>query len=127
MSKKSRKEKYESEILEVIEKKRIFQIQDIFAFYNGCSSSTFYNHELEKLESIKDALRKNKIITKQALKQKWAQSDNATLQIALFKLICEDDERQKLNQQHIDHTSKGDKVFNGNIVFNSQGTEPDEE
>lgn len=107
---KQLKDNYEKEILEVIKNENIFSISDIFAFYKGCSSSTFYNHELEKLESIKRAIEDNKIITKHSLKAKWAESDNPTLQIALFKTICSDDERKQLSQNYTDHTSNGEKI-----------------
>jgi hypothetical protein len=106
----SKKEKYEQEILQVIKDNKIFSISDIFAFYKGCCSSTFYYHELEKSEDIKRAIEDNKTITKQALLARWFKSDNATLQIALYKRICTDAERQMLNQQYIDHTTQGEKI-----------------
>ena len=65
---------------------------------------------LDKLDSIKDAIDKNKVLTKQTLKQKWSESENATLQIALYKSICTDDERQNLNQSYVDHSTKGEKI-----------------
>ena len=103
---------YEQEILKVIRKNRIFSILDIFAFYKGCSRATFYNQKLDKIDSIKAAISDNKIITKQALKAKWAKSSNPTLQIALYKSICTDEERQHLNQSYIDHTTKGKSIGN---------------
>lgn len=104
------KAQYEAEILAVVERNNIFSIQDIFAFYGGIKSSQFYNLELEKSESIKTAIENNKIKTKHALKAKWAKSENPTLQIALFKTICTNEERQMLNQQYIDHTSGGQRI-----------------
>lgn len=103
---------YEQEILKVIKKQRIFSVLDIFAFYKGCSRATFYSKGLDKLDSIKASILDNKIITKQALKAKWAKSSNPTLQIALYKSICTDEERQHLNQSHVDHTSKGKSIGN---------------
>jgi hypothetical protein len=104
------KKTYEKEILEIIEKHNVFSVLDVFAFYKGCSRATFYNQDLDKLDSIKRALENNKIITKHSLKSKWAKSDNATLQLALFKTICTEEERDALAMQKIDHTSKGDKI-----------------
>lgn len=104
------KTQYESEILDTIKKYNIFSISDIFAFYSGIKRAQFYNLELEKLDTIKEALDNNKVKTKQTLKSKWAQSENPTLQIALFKTICSEDERKALSQNYIDHTSKGNEI-----------------
>lgn len=107
---KSKKQEYEEEIIKVIEKEKIYSILDVFAFYKGCSRATFYNNDLDKLDSIKEAIDNNKIVTKTTLKSKWADSDNPTLQIALYKSICTDNERKKLSQSHVDHTTDGEKV-----------------
>ena len=103
----SKAKKYEKEILEVIKRNRIFSILDVFAFYKGCSRATFYNNKLDELDSIKEAILDNKVITKQTLKSKWAKSENPTLQIALYRTICTNQERQDLNQSYIDHTTDG--------------------
>jgi hypothetical protein len=108
--KKTTNDQHEQGILEVIKKHKIFSILDIFAFYKGCSRATFYNHGLDELDSIKEAIDDNKIVVKQTLKSKWAKSDNPTLQIALYKSVCTPEERQNLNQSYIDHTSKGEKI-----------------
>jgi hypothetical protein len=102
----SKKAIHEKEIIKVIEKNNLFVIQDIFAFYSGIKSSQFYNLELEKSESIIKAIDDNKSKTKQSLKNKWYKSDNATLQIALYKSICTDSERRALAQNYTDHSSE---------------------
>ena len=101
---------YEKEIVAAIKEHNIFQICDIFAFYPSLKHSQFYNLKLDKSDDIKKALDDNKVLVKSSLKHKWFKSDNATLQLALFKLLSTDDELQKLSMQHIDHTSKGDKI-----------------
>jgi len=101
---------YESEILEVINKYNIFAISDIFAFYPSLKKSQFYNLELEKSDLLKEALDNNKVKTKQTLKSKWSKSENPTLQIALFKTICSDEERRALSQTYIDHTTKDNEI-----------------
>jgi hypothetical protein len=69
-----------------------------------CNSATFYNHELEKLETIKDALLKNRSSIKTQLRKKWQDGENATTQVALYKLISTDDEKQSLsNYDKVDH------------------------
>ena len=44
------------------------------------------------------------------MRSKWYKSDNATLQMGLMKLISSDEERQRLSQTHIDHTTKGKEI-----------------
>lgn len=117
--------KHEKEIIAIIKKHRIFSILDIFAFYKGCCRKTFYDRKLHELHTIKDALNDNRILTKQSLRSKWAKSDNATLQIALYKTICTNEERQHLNQSFVDHTSDGDKIST-NIINLGSGIKPNE-
>ena len=97
-------DKLEQEALYAIEKYKLFFIEDIIA-YISCSRATFYNHGLDKLDSIKDALAKNKINVKVSMRNKWYKSENATLQVALMKMIATDDEAHRLNgsRQEIKH------------------------
>jgi hypothetical protein len=90
--------------LEAIEKHKLFFISDVVA-YLPCSSATFYNYELEKLEEIKSAIEKNKVIVKVSMRNKWYNSDHPTLQVALMKIISTDDEAHRLNgsRQEIKH------------------------
>jgi len=101
---------YEAEILETIKKYNIFSISDIFAFYSGCTRANFYLIGLDKIDTIKEAIDNNKVKTKQTLKSKWAKSENPTLQIALFKTICSEEERKALSQNYIDYTTKGNEI-----------------
>jgi len=111
--KKTKKEIYEKEILEVIKKNNLFVISDIFAFYSGIKSSQFYNLELEKSENIKRAIDNNKVKTKQSLKNKWYKSENPTLQIALFKTICSDEEAHRLNGSKQEVKTDNNHKFQG--------------
>ena len=97
-------DKLEQEALEAIEKYRLFFIEDVVV-YVSCSRATFYNHELDKLDTIKEALAKNKIDIKVSMRNKWFLSESATLQVALMKMIATDDEAHRLNgsRQEIRH------------------------
>jgi hypothetical protein len=101
-----KKEELEKKSLEAIEKYKLFFNEDIIS-YLPCSAATFYNHELEKLESIKDALTKVKTEIKVSMRSKWYKSENATLQMGLMKLIGSDEERRRLSQTHTDITTDG--------------------
>ena len=94
----------EQEALDAIEKYRLFFIEDVVV-YVSCSRATFYNHGLDKLDTIKEALAKNKIDIKVSMRNKWFLSESATLQVALMKMIATDDEAHRLNgsRQEIRH------------------------
>ena len=65
----------------------------------------------------------NKIAMKVKLRTKLSNGDKAAEILALYKLIATDSERRALSMQHIDHTTKGDKI---NVVSLGSGKEPDE-
>ena len=92
--------KHEQGILEAIQKYPIFCFNDIFVYYEACSRATAYNHNLDKLDSIKEAIYKNRRKGVTSLKAKWLKSENATLQLAAMRLICDADEHRALNQNY---------------------------
>lgn len=95
---------HEAAILKVIKDKKIMRFDHIFGHYTGCSRATAYNHGLDKLDSIKEALQQNRSKGVDYLLQKWIAGDNATLQIAAMRLICSKEEHQLLNQQYIEQS-----------------------
>jgi len=101
---------HEAGILEAIAKHPIFCFNDIFGYYVACSRSTAYNHGLDKLDSIKEAIFKNRRKGVTSLKAKWLKSDNATLQLAAMRMMCEPDEHRALNQNYTDLTTDGEKI-----------------
>lgn len=97
---------------EAVEKHNLFFIEDIVAFI-PCSKPTFYEHfpiDSDELNSLKDLLENNRIKTKSSIRAKLYKSDKASELLALYRLIATPEEHQKLNQQYIDHTSKGAKI-----------------
>lgn len=121
------KEAYEREILDVIKEDKLFTIEMIFSFYNGISRSQFYEINLNKSDTLLKGLNDNKNLTKHSLLKKWLYSDNPTLQIALYKSICTDEERQHLNQSHVDLTSKGNEINAPTTAVNINFAEPETE
>lgn len=105
---------HEKEILDTISKNPIFSFKDIFVFYKGCSRATAYNHGLDRLDSIKEAIYSNKRRGATTLLNKWLVSENPTLQLAAMRLVADDDERKKLSINHTDVTTNGKdiKAFN---------------
>lgn len=111
------KEQHEKEILDVIVKHKIMKIQHIFSHYVDLKSAQFYNLELEKSESIKDAINLNKTKAVSYMINKWIASENPTLQISAFKVLCEDDERKKLSMQFMETDNKHElKKFEIEII-----------
>lgn len=106
--------KLEEKAVKIINDKKCFFIQDVIP-YLPCSCSTFYDKELEKSEAIKDALELNRTAVKISLRSKWYKSQNATLQIALMRLVCSDTERRKLAMNYNEHTGKDGESLFGNV------------
>ena len=91
----------EKKALEAIDKNKLFFIDDVIA-YLPCSRATFYNLELEKLDTIKDALTKVKTEIKVSMRSKWYKSENPTLQMGLMKLIASPEELKQLSMTHVE-------------------------
>lgn len=90
----------EKKSLEAIKQYSIHFIDDIF-IHLPIARSTFYNHKLDKLDTIKDAIEENKIKLKTNLRKKWYDSENSTTQIALYKLLANQSELKALTNQTI--------------------------
>lgn len=102
----------EKKAIEAIEKNKLFFIDDVIA-YLPCSRATFYNLELEKLDTIKDALTKVKTEIKVSMRSKWYKSENPTLQMGLMKLIASPEELKQLSMTHIESNNTHEiKDFN---------------
>jgi len=110
------KKKMTERAIKIIRKHKLLFIDEIFCHVSYCKA-TFYNKGLERLDSIKAEIEKNRIRKKIQMRDKWYESESATLQIGLYKLIGNEEENDKLaNRSHIDHTSKGDKM-DQNFIF----------
>ena len=113
-----KQKEYEKELLEIIKERKIMFFSHAFA-YASFSLSTAYNHGLEKLETIKDALAKNRTSGVTYMLNKWIGSDNATLQIAAMRIIADEEIRRSLNQQYIEQTIKEQPLFNIDVKESS--------
>ena len=97
---------------EAVKSHNLFFIEDIVAFI-PCSRSTFYERfpdGSDELDTLKDLLEQNRIKTKSSIRAKLYKSEKAAELLALYRLIATPEEHQRLNQQYIDHTSKGEKI-----------------
>jgi hypothetical protein len=97
----------ENMALKAVNDNKLFFIEDIIPFM-PCSRSLFYERNLDKMDSIKEALVKNKVELKIAMRAKWYKSTAPALQLALMKLISTDEERRSLSTSF--HETKQEHV-----------------
>jgi len=102
-------EDLEAQALKAIKEHKLYFIEHIIP-YLPCAKQTFYDHKLDKSDAIKSAIETNKINAKNKALNKWADSENATLQLAHYKLIADDADRKKLSQTYTDVTTDGEKI-----------------
>lgn len=94
---------------QAIKGNNLFFIEDVIAFM-PCAKPTFYDYfkpESNELNNLKELLEQNKIKTKSAIRSKLFKSEKAGELLALYRLICTNEERQMLNQQYMDLTTRG--------------------
>lgn len=115
---------YEAEMLAAIKEHKIAFFNHCFAFV-PFSRRTAYEHFLHQSHTIKDAINKNRVQGKNYMLTKWIESDNATLQVAAYRLLSDSEEHQKLNQSYVDHTTKGEKITPAPIEFYGTETSKD--
>lgn len=93
-----------------IEENELLFIEDVIA-YLPCSKSTFYEYfpaESDELDALKEKLNENRTVLKVDLRKKWKDSENPTLQLALYKLISTNQERKKLDTKYNENSEEED-------------------
>lgn len=84
--------------LDLIEKKKLFFIEDVVSLL-PCDKTTFYRFfevESNEYNTIKEGLDKNKIEVKNGLRNKWYNGNNPLTQMALYKLIGTEEEYHRI-------------------------------
>ena len=98
-----RKKIYE-QAKEVIVKHKLFFIEDIVAFL-PCDKTTFYRFfdiNSNQYNELKELLKTNRTELKVSMRSKWYKSNSPALQMALMKLIGNQEELRRLSMQHIE-------------------------
>ena len=88
---------------EAIAKNNLFTFQDVIAFL-PCGQTRFYEacpEGSERSEYLKRMVTDNKIKTKSGIRAKLYKEKGSSL-IALYKMICTEDERRALSMSYID-------------------------
>ena len=88
--------KFEKDCLKAIEKNGITFLDEIFTFVK-IQPSEFFEYNLQESTKIKDAIDINRARLKRDLRAKWLDSSNATLNAALYKLVCTEEEKKSLS------------------------------
>ena len=115
--------------IEQIKKHKLFFVEDIIAFL-PCRKSTFYEHfpnDSDYYKKMFEELEQNRTELKVSMRSKWYKSNAPALQMALMKLICNDDERKMLSMQQTDITSGGEKIQSAPNLINVKIVKPIEE
>ena len=117
------KDKLKAKAIEVIGKNKLIFIEDICAMC-GINKTTFYRHfpvDSDDYNELREMLEENKISLKVSMRKKWFDSENTTMQMALYKLCSTQEEHKKLQQNYNELTGKdGEKLINTlNVVINS--------
>lgn len=99
------KEELEGMAIKAIEENELVFFREVSVFC-GVSNATLYNHGIEDLDTVKEKLIHNKIKQKAVMRKKWRDSDNAALQISLYKLMAEQSELDPLTQNKIAHSGE---------------------
>ena len=110
---------------EQIKKNNLFFIEDIVAFI-PCNKDTFYRFfpiDSDEYDTLKGLLNENRVKTKSAIRSKLFKGNKAAELLALYKLICTDEERDALSMQRVDHTTKGKEIKPEFIVRSEESGE----
>jgi hypothetical protein len=106
----------EKQAIAVIEAHKLVFIDEVCA-YLPCSRSTFYEKDLDKSDAIKSALHEVRTKKKLFLRTNWEESQNATLQMGLYKLLATPEELAALSMQNVDIKSNGQTITPTIIQF----------
>jgi len=89
---------------EQITSKRLIFVEEVISFL-PISKPTFYEFfsiDSNEFNELKGLIETNKISLKTSMRKKWYDSDNATLQMGLMKLIATPEEHKRLSQTFVD-------------------------
>lgn len=105
------KSKIYKQAIKLIEEKECLDIRELVAFL-PCQTTCFYAFfpaTSKESETFKEMINTNKVKACGGLKRRWIKSENATLQIAAYKLMGDEDEVHRLSGTRNETTLKGDK------------------
>jgi hypothetical protein len=90
----------------LIKEHNLLFVEDIVSLL-PISKPTFYDYfkvDSNEFNELRDLLGVNRTTIKVSLRKKWFESDNATLQMGLMKLVASSEEHKRLSQTYVDTT-----------------------
>lgn len=106
---KTKYKRLEKQCLELIIENSIIFIDEIF-IYAEFMPSVFFETGLQDSVILKDAIEINRAKLKRDLRLKWFESTNATLNAALYKLVCTEEEKRALSASAVSKSAQGNDV-----------------
>ena len=106
---KTKYKKFEQECLEIVIENNIVFIDEIFIF-SEIMPSVFWEAKLNESVVLKDAIDINRAKLKRDLRLKWFESTNATLNAALYKLVCTEEEKRALSASAVSKNQAGNDI-----------------
>lgn len=106
---KTKYKKLEQECLQIVIENSITFTDEIFIF-SEIVPSVFYEAKLQDSVLIKDAIEINRAKLKRDLRLKWFESTNATLNAALYKLVCTEEEKRALSASAASKTQPANDI-----------------
>ncbi|MBS4760288.1 MAG: hypothetical protein KHX03_06285 [Clostridium sp.] len=106
---KTKTEKLKKLCLELIKENNLVFFDELFVF-SDIEPAMFFESGLAETQSLKDALEINRAKLKRELRLKWFDSTNATLNAALYKLVCTEDEKRALSSSQSQKSSQSPEV-----------------
>jgi len=109
----------------LVKKHKLFWVDDIIA-YLPIGKTTFYKYFEDgsnEMNELKRLLEENRIQLKVSLRAKWHNSKAPALQMALMKLISNEDELKRLSVSYTDHTTKGKSLNEKQFDFSNLSKE----
>ena len=109
--------------------KKLIFVDDLVA-YLGINRSTFYRHfprDSNKYNKLRAILDETRIQIKVALRAKWFTGDNATTQLALYRLLATSEEHELLNQSSNHNGKHQDDNEPKTVGFKYDIIKPEEE
>lgn len=108
--------------LKVIEQHKCTTFDEM-SLYVEADRSTLYLWGFDKIDDIKEAIGKQKVIAKSRMKKNWQSEEAApALQIAAFKLMADDDEFNKLTTNKSDINANVTNLPAINLITPEGGT-----
>lgn len=101
--------KYEKSCISLIIENNIIFLDEIF-IYSDVLPSEFFEMGLNNSKKIMDAIDINRAKLKRDLRLKWFDSTNATLNAALYKLVCSDEEKRSLSSSSAAKTNANNDI-----------------